>query len=449
MPELKINLEEDNFIQEYISTFMNKSGGFPEFKYSGALAALSICADRRIYSPLSFSDVIPNIWLILIGQSSFSGKSTAFDEFLDLIQSAGIGNKLPDSFSRQSLIECLAETPTAYYANDEVGGLLKEMHKKGGHLNGLSDDLCKYYDNPKVIHKRLTKKSGGGDTFTANNVYMSVLMATTPLNFKNSTEPTDLESGLLARYLIVQPEGTPEYIDVSISTISATQQTKALSTRLSEIWTAVHKFENLLFTPSTEALERYNHWQRSLRDHQQQESEDNLTLSSRLRIYVFKLAAIYYIGSRQFIKDANLKYQDLKASGGNITFLTDVADKEPAAYQAVFKIPDIYFDEALKHVRDYFLPTSSHLLADSIQQNDNNHTNAVINALKRAPEHTLSRSQLSRRLSKYVHTAELDRILELLQDELIVQTATDKSLDKLGRQRNTQIISLIDEKEAY
>ncbi|UUX91621.1 DUF3987 domain-containing protein [Methanoplanus endosymbiosus] len=449
MPELKINLEEDNFVQEYISTYMEKSGGFPEFKYSGALTALSICADRRIHLPLSFSDVIPNIWTILIGQSSFSGKSTAFDEFLDLIQSAGIGNKLPDSFSRQSLIECLAETPTAYYANDEVGGLLKEMHKKGGHLNGLSDDLCKYYDNPKVIHKRLTKKAGGGDTYTANNISMSVLMATTPLNFKNSTEPTDLESGLLARYLIVQPEGTPEYIDVSISTIGTAEQTKALSDRLSEIWTTTHRFENLLFIPSTEALERYNHWQRSLREHQKQESEDNLTLSSRLRIYVFKLAGLYYIGSRQFIKDANLKYQDLKASGGNIAFLTDVADKEPAAYQAVFNIPDCYFDEALGHVKDYFLPTSSRLLADSIQQNDSNHINAVINILKRAAENTLSRSQLSRRLSKYVHTAELDRILELLQDEGIIQSTIDSSADKLGRMRNTQIICLIDEKEVY
>lgn len=451
MPVLDINLEEDNFISQYVSTFMQQSSGHPEFKYGCAVTALSIAVDRRVFVPLKHATkrlkkgIVPNVWMLLIGQSSSSGKTTCFDELNDLIQSAGIGHQMPNTFSRESLSEILCETPICYYLNDEIAGLLKDIHKNGGYLSGLSDELCKLYDNPGKYYKRLTQKKGGQNEFVAENISISFLGATTPLNFKNSVEPGDLESGLLARYLISAPTGTPEYQPVELATVENMDDLRDLTDRYKEIWDSIHLFQNLIFKPSARALTAYNEWQKAEVEKVASGGDDSQTLNARLRDYSFKLACLYYIGSQQFRTDARREYESLKKSGGNLTFMGDPVQE--SVYLAEFEIPDKYFVEGMKHTRQYFIPTSTRLLGDTIQQNDNNHANSIINVLKRAPEHTLSRSELLRKLSRYIHAAELDRLIQLLRDELIIATSIDHSIDKNGRARNTTVITLIGEKE--
>lgn len=442
MPELKELLPECNFITDYTRAHLLKSGGHREFKHAAAVTLLSIAADRRIQIPLSFGDVYTNVWGLILGLSSISGKSTAFDEMKEILKSAAIGEKLPDTFSREALIECLADTPQAYILNDEVDRLLRDMKKAGGYLNGFSADLCTYYDNPDQIKKQLTKRGNGQASYEIFDLYISLLWGTTPANFERAADPSDLESGLMARLLLYKPEGAPEYIDVSTNQGFRDDLTQ-IAKRLKQIFESVHQFQTLQMKPSEKSLKAYNDWQRKYRNDILKQSEGALTLSGRLRVYCFKLAALYYLGSPEFISDAENLYNS--QIGGNLHFESTTG--KPEVFLGVLEIPDLYFEIAMQHVRDYFMQVSCKALTETIEMNTTNSANAVINALKKAAEMTLTRSQLLRRLAKYIHAAELDRLIDLLEDEAIISRQFDNEPDKRGRRRNTEIITLINEKE--
>ena len=45
----------------------NNSGPYPDYYVAGALNLLSIAADKRVYTPVEYADVWPNVWTFQSG----------------------------------------------------------------------------------------------------------------------------------------------------------------------------------------------------------------------------------------------------------------------------------------------------------------------------------------------------------------------------------------------
>ncbi|MEA2034836.1 MAG: hypothetical protein U9N40_05035 [Euryarchaeota archaeon] len=435
MPELKIDLEQDNFVCQYIDTFHTKAGGYSEFRHAAAVTLLGIATDRRIRMELSFGTVIPNIWTLFLGESSIAGKSTVYDEARDILTRADMGTAMANEFSKEAIPQALAAEPHRYIFNPEVSGLLAGIHKTNGHLAGLQDDLSFLYDNPDRYTKQLTKAE-----YEAYNIFINALCCTTPLRFQENTEPGDLQGGLLTRFLLYCPQKKPLYVPVTIATHNIEEAVHRIAVQLKQIAEMIARFKTIYMFPSQKALDAFNQWMQDDLYSDNATGDTESTLIGRLRTYVFKLSIIYYIGSEAFLKDAEKVYNTCLQ--GNLTFSRP--SKNTEVFQAEMSIPDVYFFEAMKHVRGYFLPTSSTALDEATEYNTQNNLQKILRLLKRAPRQRLTRSQLMQKISGRITAKELNELVDLCEDEGIVMREYDNSTDARGRQKHTEIIVLLE-----
>lgn len=433
MSELKIGLEPDNFVQMCVDTFFKKSGGFEEFKYAGAIATLAIATERRISMPLNFATVFPNAWLLFLGESSSAGKSTTFNEYTNLLNRTGIGSEFSQVFSKEVLPQALETEAKRYIFQTEVAGLLAGIHRKGGHLAGLQDELAFLYDCPDTYTKELTKS-----THRATNIFINCLWCTTLERFEETTEPSDLSGGLMARFLIFNTTGAGKIIPITIAEERTENGIQLLADRLQQINRTARLFRDLRLIPSEASLEKYNAWHTKFISSGR--TSDETTLIARLRIYAIKLAMLYYVGSVDFLKDAETEYT--KATSGNLIFSRPGEKAE--AFRGSLTVPDRYFDLSMEQVAGFFFETMSTALVQAVEYNSQNNITKVLRLLQKAPNQTLTRSEVMRKVSGRLPAKELNDLLDMLEDEGEIWTEFDNSLDKRGRQKNTQIISLID-----
>ncbi len=357
-----------------------------------------------------------------------------------VLSSAYIGgmHQLPNRYSREALYEAFSETPQAYTIDSECGGILSGMHRAGSYLNGLTDDLCEIYDCPEYLQKRNSKKASKQiNQFEIHDVFVNSFWATTPSTFEENTIPNDLEGGLLSRFLIYKPTVSPEYVPVCRSDASKNDECRALSDQLRGISSAIRHFNELSLSLSDKCLTEYNSWQKTLYESISQNTTEG-TLSARMRVYVFKLAMLYYCGSPDFIAAANEAYKAVEANRGNMSFV-GMGDKSEAGY-AEMQIPDKYFDEALQQVKGYYYPTAAASLLEAVENGNKTTINQIIKALEKAPGRQLTRSELLQKVK--VTSKELTELLLVLVDEERVCEGVDTSTDKRNRPKNTQYFKL-------
>lgn len=446
MPELNCNLPDTHFIRRFTDLWQIRSGGHPEFKHAAALSLLSMAQDRRVHMEFTFGSVHPNIWALILGESSSSGKSTT----LEKVESMATGrfSRLPKSFSREGFIETLAECPRAFYLNPEIGGLLAGIHRQNSYLAGMSDDLCEYYDCPAVTTRTLAGRKKAEREFTVTDMYITFLGATTPQNFDANAQPGDLEGGLLARFLIYRPQTAPEYVEVKNATGNKTlsEELDDLTARFNEICETIKKFNGLWFTFSDTALDAYNAWQREFFKNNAEESAYDRIVNARMRAYVFKLAAAYYVGDESFIPDIRdtLK-REAQERSSNATF--DANGEVLSCFGATVEVPDAFFFEAFANVRDYFIPVAADLYSRTIQANSSSAISQILHTLEKAPGKALSRSKLLQNLPRSIPARELETLINTLEDEGRVEVYEEKSTDSIGRVKTKTLYRLIGNQE--
>jgi hypothetical protein len=342
---------------------------------------------------------------------------------------------MANEFSKEVIPQALAAEPHRYIFNPEVSGLLAGIHKTNGHLAGLQDDLSFLYDNPDRYTKQLTKAE-----YEAHDVFINALWCTTPLRFQENTEPGDLQGGLLARFLLYCPQEKPTYVPVTLATCDTEETVQKIAVRLKQIADMIARFRTIYMVPSQKALDVFNQWMQDDLYSDKATGDTESTLIGRLRTYVFKLSIIYYIGSDAFLKDAEEAYNH--SIQGNLTFSRP--REQPEVFQAGMTIPDVYFFEAMEHIRGYFLPTSSTALDEATEYNTQNSLQKILRLLKKAPGQRLTRSQLMQKISGRITAKELNDLVDLCEDEGIAIREYDNSKDSRGRQKNTEIIILLD-----
>lgn len=198
-PRIILDLELDNFINQYINYGKYSCDAYPEYHFCMALALLSIAVNRNLVIRLMQLELFTNIWAFILGPSTIARKSVAIGLAEKLLKYLLKMFRLSESHSPEGFIEELSEMPQAYYIKDEVSTLLAAMEKP--YMGEMRELLCNLYDCKGESRKLRTSQRNKKSSFDINDLYITEVCATTGESFKELTTKLDITSGWLVRFL--------------------------------------------------------------------------------------------------------------------------------------------------------------------------------------------------------------------------------------------------------
>lgn len=228
-------IKENTFIDDYIKWASNVTDASKEYhEICGSIMLSSLLADK-FFLNLRFGKVFPNLWGLVLGESTLTRKTTAMEmamEFVtELDSNAILATQDSSAEGMLSALEGRPEKVSVYY-RDEVAGFFDAMSSKS-YLAGMPEVLTKLYDVPNIMVRQLSKKTvsvrrpvfiffGGG---IQDRVYETV-------------NEEFFYSGFLPRFLVVNGEANIDQVQWMSppSNVSRDQETReTLKTDLREI----------------------------------------------------------------------------------------------------------------------------------------------------------------------------------------------------------------------
>lgn len=201
------------------------------FYESMGLWTLSMAAARRMQIAIGGEVIFPNLYIFIIAPTTVYRKSTALNITRSLIEKAYLDFLLmPERSTPEALFDYLAgkmppnmkelseneqshlrmgrvfAAQRALYI-DEASGLLSEMKKD--YNAGLTELLLEGYDGTKTLRKILK----GAGLIAVEKMCLSVLAATTPVEWSRRMGIEERQNGFVARFAVVTPEHPPIYKD--------------------------------------------------------------------------------------------------------------------------------------------------------------------------------------------------------------------------------------------
>lgn len=405
MPKLTMNLPADHWVRRYVEHWSSMNDAYPDYHYATALAMLSAGANSVLGVRIrNFGVLKTNLWFMMLGQSSFSRKSTAMKPAKRFVGGCECLMELPGTFSPESLIEVLDETEKVYHFKDEAAQILGGMNQKA-YMADLRDMFCQLYDGSPFT-RVLRTKSGVKTRFKVEEPYLTLQWATTPENFMRSTTMLDATSGFLYRFLPIYPRYPKETMGLELGNVELDWREMNLQNEYTELVAYINQHGSISMMPTPEAMERYNRWMLTReREYSEcgQRCHVHASVLARYIPVVIKLAALLAVGCPGF-------RASVKPNGHD------------GAYAA--PIPDWCMDEAVRVVDEYFLPTQVGLLMDLEAQKEENVQTKILGAL-RDNGGVCTVSELLRRLR--LKAKDLREHLEALEGAEEITTVTENT----------------------
>ncbi len=401
--KLENRLPESHFISRYVNHWTSRNDAYPEYHYCAALALLSILADRKPRIDISnmMNPIYPNIWILELGQTSHSRKSTAMQPVKRLAGASPRYRPMFHSFTPESLIEHLSDEPGegdswigshGFHLQDEAGAILEGINQKT-YMSDMRDVLCSLYDCEDISRKLRTGKKNVKTEFNVSEPYITLLWSTTPERFINSCSGLDVTSGLLLRYLILYPNYPKKRMDICLGTGSQSADYDGIGNLFIGLAERIQRFDIIRMIPSDEAMKRFNTWNEELQEKYHSKPEEyriNQSILDRMAIRVFKLAMLFTIGADELpgLKAHEQETWRLKQhkTGEGQTLLSPT-----------IPIPDVFFLEALRQVDEYFIPHAVDALKSVEDATEKDLQSRILNALKSAPDCCMNHSALLRK----------------------------------------------------
>jgi hypothetical protein len=148
------------FIDDYVTWGSDATDATPEYhELSGAILLSAVLADG-LHVKTSFGRIVPNIWGLILGESTLTRKTTAMRMAMDFITDLDPTCLLATSGSVEGILSGLSERPSkaSMFFKDEVAGFFSEIQRKD-YLVGMAEALAHLYDCPAIDHRRLRKET--------------------------------------------------------------------------------------------------------------------------------------------------------------------------------------------------------------------------------------------------------------------------------------------------
>ena len=338
------------------------------FHYFTLLTVLSMALGRTVKTKVGLNDIYPNIYCMLLGTSSISGKSYAMEmarRFLDIIVSTPFGmnqeNKIvvtTDKISEPRLVQDLSHNSNMYWEYDECQAFFKEVEKYNA---PILPQLCKIYDGSSVssrLSRASAKKDDAVFEWVCKTPFLSCLFAMTTDQFDRLANSEYLEGGFLPRVMFPVEEGGAVTENVDITT----DQEKDIALLSAEISYVAEKLRCLNHDSiSFYVSKKIEQWKVSKTNEFCGPDEVNKRIAiQRSFIHAYKIAMILSIYDKEFQEE--------------------IFDKE---YPIKINIPEKWVDEALTITEKYLLPRTVYVLDRANEENVRNNMTSVKRAIQK------------------------------------------------------------------
>lgn len=152
-----VRRQPESFVERYIAWARGLGDAAHQYHQAGAFIILSTLLSGNVRLPTSFGTFIPNLWFMILADTTLTRKTTAMDIAMDLIQELDSDAILATDGSIEGLMTSLSLRPgrPSIFLRDEFSGLLEAMTKKD-YYAGMAEVFTKLYDGK--MQKRVLRK---------------------------------------------------------------------------------------------------------------------------------------------------------------------------------------------------------------------------------------------------------------------------------------------------
>jgi hypothetical protein len=244
----------------------------------------SIAVGNNVKLKTKFGTVKPNLYVMLIGKSTISHKSTIESLVIDMLADQFSDSMITGTFSPEGLVSALEANRTAVMVKDEFGGLLEGMSKKD-YMSDSKDLLMELFDNKKMITRTLSKQK-----IVVRDPYFAMMTAVTMERFKETFTYSDIYNGFLVRFLIgLYQKSTDEH---SVNLTAHSLRKIKIMADIAEIRNVLNG-NNYTFVLSEESEQFFNDYMKN--NVNENMDEFTLALRGRLNIVILKVALILFV----------------------------------------------------------------------------------------------------------------------------------------------------------
>jgi hypothetical protein len=187
------------FVDDYITWASAATDAVPRYHELSAFMLLSSIVAGNVKLEASYGRLVPNLWGLVIGDSTLTRKTTAMQLAMGMIYDIDIDLMLATEGSAEGILGGLADRPgkVSILYRDEVVGMFNAFTKKD-YLAGMPEILTNLYDVPPIYTRRL--KAG---PITIRDPVFIFFAGGIRDNLYDSINDDFVLSGFLPRFLIV------------------------------------------------------------------------------------------------------------------------------------------------------------------------------------------------------------------------------------------------------
>lgn len=204
MPQLLTDEEEvslpTTIMNDYQAWAESVTDATPIYHELSCAIALSSLMATTLRLNTSHSKIVPNLYGMVLGDSSLTRKTTAMDMAIELLLEVQDTILIGSDASPEGLLHNLSLRPrmVSLFYRDEVAGLWDSMRRKE-YMASLPEILTKMYDVPKYYTRMLRKES-----FSVSEPIFVMLCGGIPERMFGLIDEEQITSGFLPRFLVVR-----------------------------------------------------------------------------------------------------------------------------------------------------------------------------------------------------------------------------------------------------
>jgi hypothetical protein len=199
--EEEVASAQEGFVEEYVEWASSLGDAATQYHQAGAFTILSALLSGRVTLPTSYGPVVPNLWFMILGDTTLTRKTTAMDIATDLLQEVDPDAILATDGSVEGLMQGLSTRPKrpSIFLRDEFSGLL-EMITKKDYYAGMAEVLTKLYDGK--MQKRILRK----EEITVRNPILLILAGGIRNRVQGLLTHEHVSSGFIPRFIFITAE---------------------------------------------------------------------------------------------------------------------------------------------------------------------------------------------------------------------------------------------------
>ena len=198
---------QDDFIRQYINWGTSVTDATEQYHEAGAFFLLSSALADVIRLPTAFGMFIPNLWFMLLADTTITRKSTAMDMANDLIKEVDDEYQVANDGSVEGIFRALSNRAgrTSVFVRDELSGLIESMGKRD-YMSGMSEAFARLYDGRD--YQRVLSK----ETITVKSPIFLVFAGGAKTKTMEAMTTELISSGFAPRFIFISGEADPDRI---------------------------------------------------------------------------------------------------------------------------------------------------------------------------------------------------------------------------------------------